>query len=127
MPKGSTIVLMQSVPGHYQPEIGVDLMPEFYASVAKTKYAGERSLRNRMKEFEEKGINFIVVCPPEVSDTSNMALFKRKDPQISQKHAEISNKYGLPEKVTKEQVGEKVAELLKRQNLPMGHIEFFKS
>lgn len=39
----------------------------------------------------------------------------------------MSQIFGLPATATKEQVGEKVAELLKRNDLPMGHIEFFKT
>lgn len=129
MPKGATIVLMQSVPGHFEPEImktNADLMPEFYAPVAQAKYAGEQSLIRRMKEFEEKGILFIVICPPEVSDTSNMKVFARHDPQISEKNAEMSKILGLPATVSKERVGKKVAEVLKRENLPQGYIELFK-
>lgn len=126
MPRGSTIVHMQSVPGHFAPQLD-DLhnTPEFYRPIAKAKYAGEQSIRSRMKEFGKKGINFVVICPPEVSDTSNMRVFARYDPDISKKHAEISNLLGLPATVTKEQVGKRIAELLKRKDLPMGHIELF--
>lgn len=125
MPRGATIVLMQSVPGHFEPELK-DKIPEFYRSIAQAKYAGEQSLRERMREFEEEGINFIVICPPEVSGTSNMQIFRRKDPQISEKNAKISEERGLPVSVTKEQVGKKVAELLQRKDIPMGYVEFFR-
>lgn len=124
MPPGSTIVLMQSVPGHFEPQLKGKL-PEFYRPVAEAKYKGEQSLRKRLKEFEERGINFIVICPPEVSDTSNIKVFTRYDPQISVKNAEMSRNFNLPTAITKEEVGEKVAELLKRQDLPMGYTEFF--
>ncbi len=126
MPIGSTIVLMQSIPGHFETQLdGLYVNPEFYRPIAKAKHAGEQSIRSRMKEFKEKGVNFIVICPPEVSDTSNMKVFTRYDPLISKKFTEISNMLGLPITVTKKQVGEKIAELLKRKDLPMGYVEFF--
>ena len=128
MPKGSTIILMQSVPGHFEPQLEeLFITPEFYRPIAKAKHEGEESLRSRLKEFKEKGISFIVVCPPEVSDTANMRVFKsRYDVLISDKQAKISEMLGLPGVVTKEQVGKKVAELLKRKDLPTGYVEFFR-
>ena len=126
MPRGSTIVLMQSVPGHFQPQLeGLFATPEFYRPIAKAKYLGEQSIRSRIKELKEKNLNFIVICPPEVQDSSNMKIFTRFDPAISAKHTEISKMLGLPQKVTKEDVGKKIAELLKRKDLPMGYTELF--
>jgi len=126
MPRGSIIVLMQSVPGHFEPQLNeLKMIPEFYKPIAKAKHEGEESLRSRIKEFKENGISFIVVCPPEVSDTANMKVFKHYDPLISDKHVKISEMLGLPSAVTKEQVGKKVAELLKRKDLPMGYVELF--
>lgn len=126
MPRGSIIVLMQSVPGHFEPQLNkLNMIPEFYKPIAKAKHEGEESLRSRIKEFKENGISFIVVCPPEVSDTANMKVFKRYDALISDKHAKISEMLGLPNAVTKEQVGKKVVELLKRKDLPMGYVELF--
>ncbi len=127
MPRGSIIVLMQSVPGHFEPQLNeLDVISEFYRPIAKAKYEGEESLRSRLEEFKENGISFIVVCPPEVSNTANMKVFKyRYDALISDKQAKISGMLGLPSAVTKEQVGKKVAELLKRKDLPMGYVEFF--
>ena len=54
-----------------------------------------------------------------------MKVFKRYDALISDKHAKISEMLGLPNAVTKEQVGKKVVELLKRKDLPMGYVELF--
>lgn len=126
MPRHSTIVLMQSVPGHFEPQLdGLYVTPEFYRPIAKAKYKGEQSIRSRIKEFKEKGINFIVICPPEVPDTSNMKVFARYDPLISKKHTDISNMLGLPTTTTKERIGEKIAELLKRKDFPMGYTELF--
>jgi len=127
MPRGSTIVLMQSVPGHFEPQLNeLDIISEFYRPIAKAKHEGEESLRSRLEEFEENDISFIVVCPPAVSNTANMKVFKyRYDALISDKQAKISGMLGLPSAVTKEQVGKKVAELLKRKDLPMGYVEFF--
>ncbi len=127
MPRGSIIVLMQSVPGHFEPQLNeLDIISEFYRPIAKAKHEGEESLRSRLEEFKENGISFIVVCPPEVSNTANMKVFKyRYDALISDKQAKISGMLGLPSAVTKEQVGKKVAELLKRKDLPMGYVEFF--
>lgn len=127
MPRGSIIVLMQSVPGHFEPQLNELNIPEFYRPIAKAKHEGEESLRSRIKEFKEKGISFIVVCPPEVSDTANMKVFRyRYDALISDKQAKISGMLGLPSAVTKKQVGKKVAELLKQKDLPMGYVELFE-
>lgn len=127
MKKGGKIVLMQSVPGHFQRELSNlrGIMPDFYIPIALSKYEGEQSLKTRIKEFDKKGISLIVVCPPEVSDTFNMRLFQRMDPQVSAKHARISDLLGISRTVTKDEVSKKVAELLKREDLPIGHVELF--
>lgn len=120
-----TIILLQSVPGHFQDKIESSIMPEKYAPVAKAKFEGEQSLRKRMREFEEKNVSFIVICPPLVDNTSAPAYFERSDPHFKEKNAKISEIYGLPETVTKEEVGAKVAEVLKK-GFPTGHTEFFR-
>lgn len=128
MSKDSTIVLMQSVPGHFEPQLEeLYVTPEFYRPIAKAKYAGEQSVRARINEFKEKDINFIVICPPEVPDTNNMKVFARFDPDISKKHTDISNMLGLPTTTTKEVIGKKIVELLKRKDLPMGYTELFSN
>lgn len=127
MPVGGKIILMQSVPAHFYNEIeDKSLIPEFYKSIAEAKHEGEMTLRARIPEFEQRGVTFIVVCPPEVSDTNNMIFFKRKYPDASKKHAELSNQFGLPQSVIMEQVAKKVAELVTSKNLPQGHVELFR-
>ena len=126
MREGSKIVLMQSVPGHYQRQLrGLDKIPDFYNPVAQTKREGEDSLRLRQIELKNKGISFFVVCPSEVLDTSNMRLFQRKDNKTSHKHAEISDMLGIPRTVTTKDVGQKIVDLLKQDDLPMGYVELF--
>jgi 3-oxoacyl-[acyl-carrier protein] reductase len=131
MPGGATIILMQSIPGHFYPILSEkDKIPDFYEPIARAKYEGEQSLRERIDKFNQRGISFFVVCPPEVSDTANMHIFKRRDPAISQKLAEMPHTLDLsdsiPNTITVQEVGETIANLLKRENLPQGHIEFFQ-
>jgi len=123
---GGKIILMQSIGGHYQRQLeGLDKIPHFYEPVAEAKHEGEQILRSRIPEFQQRGVSFFVVCPPEVEDTSNMMVFKRGDPLVSEKHAEISDMLGIPRTVSIKDVGEKVVELLKREDLPMGYVELF--
>lgn len=137
MSKGGVIIFMQSIPGHFESQLREELQNnegiKSYALVAEKKYKDEQSLRKRTGEFEKQGVLFIVVCPPLVKDTSNIiTFFKRnksggQNTKFAEESREISRKLGLPESVTKAEVGEKVVELLKRENLPMGYIEFFKT
>lgn len=127
MNEGGKIILMQSIPGHFASQLrGFGKISSFYDPIAKAKYEGEQLLRLRIPEFAEKGVFFFVVCPPEVEDTFNMKVFRRKDPLVSQKHAEISDILGIPRTVTRENVAKKVVELLKRKDLPVGYLELFK-
>lgn len=126
MPKDSTIVQMQSIPGHFEPHLrDLFLTPDFYEPIAIAKYAGEQSVRVRIKEFKEKEINYIVICPPEVPETLNMKVFSRLDPTINDKNSRISEILGLPITMTSNEVGKKIAELLKRNDLPLGYTELF--
>lgn len=126
MNTGGRIILLQSVPGHYSKQLErLGKMPSFYDSIAQAKCEGEQLLRKRIPEYQEKGVSFVVVCPPEVEDTSNIRLFKKYDVSVSEKHAEISDMLGIPRTVTSKDVGEKVAELLKRKDLPQGYVELF--
>jgi len=126
MNEGGVIILMQSVPGHFAPQLGgLGKTPSFYDPIAEAKYEGEQLLRSRIPEFQEKGVSLVVVCPPEVEDTFNMRLFRREDPLVSQKHAEISDMLGIPRAVSINDVGQKVVELLKQPNLLEGYTEFF--
>ncbi len=131
MEKGGKIIFMQSVPGHFYPKLlGLNKMPDFYDLVAKAKYDGEQLLLSRIPEFEEKGISFLVVCPPTVSDTANIRMFDRESKRkygvtATEKHAEISDMFGVPRSVEIKDVGQKVIELLKRKDLPQGYVERF--
>lgn len=125
---GGTIMLMQSVQGHFEPLLSnLTVMPEFYSKVAPVKNEGEKSLRSRMKEFREKGVSFIVVCPPLVSDTGNVRAYARLDPSIYEKNQKMSEILGTPVEVTKELVAKKVVELMKRKDIPMGYVELFSN
>ncbi len=125
MRSGGKIVLMQSVPGHYFNELEKNDIPEFYSPIAQAKHEGEQSLRHRIPEFAKKGISFLVVCPPEVSDTANIRFFRRSHPDLSDQQEALSEKYGLPAVVTVEDVSKKMVELLTRDDLPQGYVEFF--
>lgn len=127
MREGGTIILMQSVPGHFaeQLEDSPD-QPDFYKPIARAKREGEVEIRKRIGELEEKGIKVIVVCPPVVPDTSNMRIFKGIDKEAADKHKAITDKLGLPDEVSREEVGQKIVELLLHKNeYPSGYTEFF--
>lgn len=123
----ASLILLQSVPGHFYDRLNpLNKIPEFYRPIARAKYLGEQSLRKRIGEFNDLGIKFFVVCPPAVVDTLNWIQFeKRKDPEIAIKHKVITDSLGLPEKVTKDDVGKKVAELLLNPPSEQGHVGFF--
>lgn len=126
MNEGGTIVLMQSVPGHFEPQLrGLKVIPEFYNNVASAKNEGEQSIRKRISEMEQGKVSLIVVCPPLVPDTMNVANFTRKDRQFQERHNTVSDILGLPREVPKVQVGKKVVDLLKQSDLPSGYTEFF--
>lgn len=131
MNEGGKIIFMQSVPGHFDPQLrDLGKMPDFYDPIAEAKYEGEQLLRSRIKKFEENGISFLVVCPPAVSDTTNIRMFDRESKRkygvtATEKHAEISDMLGIPRAVAIGDVGQKVAELLKRKDLPNGYVELF--
>jgi NAD(P)-dependent dehydrogenase (short-subunit alcohol dehydrogenase family) len=124
--RNGIILLMQSVQGHFETQLSnLRVMPEFYSKVAPVKNEGEKSLRSRAKEFKEKGVSFIVACPPLVSDTGNVRAYERLDPLIYEKNRRMSQILGTPIETTKKLVAEKIAELLKRKDLPMGYVELF--
>lgn len=126
MTKGGLVMLMQSTPGHFAQQItATDRMPEVYKSVAASKYEGEQTLLARREEFESQGVSLIIVCPPEVSDTSNAQIFARRDPGFSENNEALSEALGLPRNVTINVVARKVAELTTQKDLQFGYVELF--
>lgn len=126
MKKGGKIILMQSTPGHFSQSTNhTGLMPEGYRDVASAKYTGEQSLLARREELEALGITLIIVAPPLVPETFNAKAFTRADNTFVEKNRALSTAYGLPETVTAKQIGEKVAELAARDDLPFGYVELF--
>jgi NAD(P)-dependent dehydrogenase (short-subunit alcohol dehydrogenase family) len=131
MSKGGAILFMQSVPGHYEPQLKKELINnesiKDYSPAAEKKYKDEQSLRKRTEEFKKQGVLLVVVCPPIIEDTTNVQLyFGRKNAKFVEESKKVSKKLGLPESMTKAEVGKKIAELLKRKDIPMGYTEFFK-
>lgn len=124
---GGTIVLMQSVQGHFEPQLSkLNLIPDIYSKVAPAKNEGEKSLRLRIKEFKKKGVSFIVVCPPLVKDTSIPRAYMRYGSgDLKGKNLAASKMLGIPVETDMKSVAKKVAELLKRQDLPTGYTELF--
>lgn len=122
---GKNLILMQSVPGHFYDRLSKSWMPKFYDPIANAKNKGEKELLKLEKQFKKAGINFFIVCPPAVTDTTNWTQFKkRRDRDIDIKHKKITDALGLPTEVTSDDVGKKVAELL--ANPPkFGSVEYF--
>lgn len=133
MKEGGTIVRLQSVPGRYAPQLrGLGKMISIYDEVAERKYEDVQNLRKRIPALAEKGVRFLEVTPPVVEGTSNMMLFnmaaKRETggtKTAEEMHDEISDKLGLPRKVTQEQVADEILDLFIRWDVPSGHTEFF--
>lgn len=124
--RGGKIVLIQSIPGRFYNQLkDLGKISDFYKPIAEAKHEGEQSLRQRIKPFQEYGVSLVVVCPPEVSDTSNMMVFRRYDPTVSDKHKELSQMLGIPTSVTIQEVSEKVVEVLGRDDIAQGHVELF--
>lgn len=135
MSRGGVVVFMQSVPGRFEPQLREEFATnegiKSYAPVAEKKFKDEHSLRKRTEEFKKKGVLFIVACPPLVEDTTNIRLYFRRNisggqnTEFVREGKRISKELGLPESMIKKEVGEKIAELLKRKDLPMGYTELF--
>ncbi len=118
------IVLMQSEPGHFYDILqGVAELPKFYDQVAPAKLEGEQTLSRLKEECTELGVQFSIVVPPEVSDTGNMALFKRIDKDASRKSRALSAQLGTEQAVLSIDVGKMVVGVLKRDDLEQGHVE----
>lgn len=121
------LVLIQSVPGHFYDRLGNGGIPKFYIPIAKAKNRGEGELLRLRSQFTQTGTNFFIICPPAVVDTTNWIQFKkRRDTEVDIKHKKITDSLGLPEQVLREDVGQKVAQLL-IQTPRFGHVEYFNS
>lgn len=128
MKKGSKIILMQSAPGHFNRRVKhTDAMPERYRDIAQAKDESEQSLLARREELEKLGITFIIVAPPFAPETSMGNMLAFRNPALVEKNRFLSNTFGLPETITIQKVGEKVAELAARDDLPFGYVELFGS
>lgn len=127
MSKGGSVILMQSVPGHFYEQIDNPAASlKSYNDVAIAKNAGEKALRARMFEFDQKGVRFYVVCAPLVEDTSNLILFTRRYPDFPDIHHMLTDRLNLPTIVTKDQVAEKVLDLIIGIQ-PSGYTEYFRN
>ena len=133
--KGGSVIRLQSIPAKFDAQLrGLNLMeavPEYY-NVAAHKYRDMQSLRERQAELAEHGINLMEIAPPFVKGTSNVTLFemaarRRTDGKQTAEdmHGVLTDKLGLPNVVSAEQVGIKIAQLLKDPELSNGHTEFF--
>ena len=119
------IILLQSVPGHFYSRLSKSWMPKFYDPIAKAKNIGERKITSLEKKLKQSEVNFSIVCPPAVIDTTNWEQFKKhRDRDIDIKHKKITDALGLPTEVTSDDVGKKVTELI--ANPPrFGSVEYF--
>ncbi len=133
MNDGGVIIRLQSVPGHFDPQLrGAISIVSQYDNVARHKYEDLQSLHKRQAEMAERGIRFLEVTPPIVPDTANVMVFniaakRESNGQYSAEdmHNVISDKLGLPRTVPTSEVGEKVIALLKNPSVPSGYTEFF--
>lgn len=125
MREGGRFMRMQSVPGHYMPQLRGSFSLKEYNNVAESKYPDLKSLRKRIPEMKERGVRFTEVCPPIVTGTNNVRFAHRIDPTAEAQHNIVTDRLGLPRAVTPEQVGLKIAELLKNPEIRSGYTEFF--
>lgn len=133
--RGGSVIRLQSIPAKYDAQLKdlnlMEAVPEYY-DVATHKYLDMKALRGRQEELAGIGVNLIEVAPPFVKGTSNVTLFemaarRRTDGKqtAEQMHEVLTAKLGLPNIVSAEQVGEKIAKLLKTADLPKGFTELF--
>lgn len=125
MQNEGAVIRMQSVPGHFMPQLRGSFSLKEYNSVAESKYPDLKSLRKRIPEMEEHGVRFLEVCPPIVTGTNNVRFAHRIDPTAEQQHYVVSDRLGLPHDVTPEQVGNKIVDLLSNPDINSGYTEFF--
>lgn len=119
------IIRMQSVPGHFMPQLRGSFSLKEYNRVAENKYPDLKSLRKRIPEMEEHGVRFLEVCPPIVTGTNNVRFAHRIDPTAEEQHYVVSDRLGLPHEVTPDQVGSKIVDLLSNPDIESGYTEFF--
>lgn len=125
MSEGGTVIQLQSVPSHVmEPLRGSHSLGE-YDNVAINKNKNLRILRERIPEMEERGVRFLVVCPPIVSDTNNVRFANSRDATAEAQHNDVTDRLGLPRSVTSRQVGDRIIQLIKNPDIKTGHMEFF--
>lgn len=125
MRSGGTVIRMQSVPGHFMPQLEKAFSLQQYNAVAASKHPDVKALRRRIPEMKDRGIRFLEVCPPIVAGTYNVRFAHGIDSSAETQHAQVTNKLGLPNEVTPEQVGDKVVSLLSNPDVKSGYTEFF--
>lgn len=132
MSEGSMIFYMQSIPGNRYDKYPHELLPQEYESVARTKFEGEKSLRNRTGELDQKGVKLAVVCPPIVPDTFMARYLGRKARNFAEHHAylaqelEAEKEIIITERVKTIDIGRKIAQLAV-SGFPQGYTEYFSS
>lgn len=125
MKKGGKIVYMQSGPGHYNSVLApVGLVPDVYTGVASTKDEAERSIEDRLPEMQANGVSLVRFVAPAIPDSSNVRMFKARDKEAAAKFDEISQKFGIPEVMSVEEVSNAVVDVLER-NTGSDHLELF--
>lgn len=126
MTPGGKVFLLQSTPAHFSKRVKTtDLMPKNYEDFANEKYELWEMLLAQKLKFDARQISLINICAPLVPETWNAGNFQKEDSSFVEKNNALSNTYGLPETATVKQIGEKVAELATRNDLPFGYVELF--
>lgn len=125
MDEGGTVVQLQSVPSHAMEQLKGSHSLGEYDNVAINKNKNLRLMRKRIPEMQKRGIRFMVVCPPIVSDTNNVRFANSRDATAEAQHNDVTDRLGLPRSVTSRQVGNRVVQLLRNPDIESGHIEFF--
>lgn len=125
MKRGGKVVFMQSGPGHYNSVLApVGLVPDVYKGVAETKDEGERSIEARLAEMQAKGVSLVRFVAPAIPDSSNVRMFKSRDAEAASKFDEISQKLGIPEVMSVDEVSTSVVDVLERDT-GSDHLELF--
>lgn len=125
MKKGGKIVYMQSGPGHYNSVLApVGLVPDVYTGVASTKDEAERSIEARLEEMQAQEVSLVRFVAPAIPDSSNVRMFKSRDREAASKFDEISQKLGIPEVMSVDEVSKSVVDVLERDT-GSDHLELF--
>ena len=125
MKPGGKIAFMQSGPGRFNSVLKpVGLVPDVYTPVADSKDEGDRAIEARLPEMKAQGIDLVRLVAPAIPDSTNVRMFKSRDAEAAGRFDQISQKLGIPEVMSVDEVSKNVVDVLESKTGP-DHLELF--